>query len=83
MKIQINVRPNSKNLFVQKISENEYKIHLKKPALNGKANEELIDVLSNFFGVKKNSVKVIRGFTGKKKVVEVSFWFSVCRRQTP
>jgi len=73
MKIQINVRPNSKNLFVQKISENEYIIHLKHQAKDGKANEELVDVLSDFFGVKKSSVKIIRGFTGKKKVVEVSF----------
>lgn len=53
MIIQIKVYPNSGREEIVRISENEYKVYLKKPAENNKANVELIKMLKRYF--KKHS----------------------------
>ena len=68
MKIEVKVQPNSGREEVQKISENKYKVFLKKPAEKNKANIELLKVLKKYFGV---DVKLISGKTSKNKLVDV------------
>jgi len=68
MKINVNVKTNSGKQEVEKISENEFKVFLKSVPENNKANLELEKILSKYF---KKQVKILRGKTSKKKVVEV------------
>jgi uncharacterized protein (TIGR00251 family) len=48
-------------------------LHLKIAALpeKGKANKELIDFLGQTLGVKKSAVSIIKGRTGRNKVVAI------------
>lgn len=51
-----------------KIEEgSEFKVYLKSRPVDGKANLELIKVLSKYFGKK---VRIVSGFTSKKKLLE-------------
>ncbi len=68
MKIDVIVQPNSGRQEIKKISENKYKIFLKKPAEENKANFELQKLLKKTFCSK---AKIVRGFTSKRKVVEI------------
>jgi uncharacterized protein (TIGR00251 family) len=68
MKIKIKAQPNSGRQEIVKITEDEYKVFLKKAPEDGKANIELEKILKKYFG---KNVKVIKGFTSKNKVVEV------------
>ena len=48
------------------------KVKLTAPPVEGSANEQLIEVLAEELGVKKSQVRVIRGHTSKRKVVEIT-----------
>ena len=69
MKLNIKVQPNSKKQEIQSSIDGKIaKVFLKKPAKNNKANEELVKFLSKYF---KTKVKIIKGFTSKRKLIEV------------
>jgi uncharacterized protein len=52
--------------------EEEYlKIRLAAPAVNGKANRALIELLSEVLGVPKSSVQIRTGLASKRKLVQV------------
>ena len=68
MKINIKVFPNSGREEILKISEGDYKVYLKKPAEDNKANIELLKVLKKHF---EGDVKILKGKTTRKKIVDV------------
>ena len=70
MKLNIKVIPNAKhNKLVEE--PGRIKVYLTAPALEGKANESLIEFLAEHFKVKKNRISIIRGLTSREKVVEI------------
>lgn len=71
MKIIITVKPNSKCQTVEEIEEGIYKIKLKSPPTQEKANNELIEVLANYFTVPKKNIKIKLGHYTRQKVVEI------------
>lgn len=77
MKIKVKVRPSAGEQGVEKVPESLfseegfeglYFVKLKSSAEGGKANLELVKVLSKFFG---KDVKIRSGFTSRMKIVEV------------
>ena len=68
MKLNIKAQPNSRRQEIIKISENNYKVFLKKSPEDNKANIELEKFLTKHL---KSKVKIIKGFTSKNKIVEV------------
>jgi len=67
MMIHIKVKPNSSEQSVEKI-EDVYVVKLKSPPEDGKANLELVKLLSKYFGFE---VKIKSGFNSRHKVVQV------------
>lgn len=53
-------------------TQNIIKLNLRAPAVEGKANKNLIDFLSDFFKLKKEQIKIKSGETSKLKRVELS-----------
>ena len=68
MKIKVKVQPNSKIQKIQPMSEDEYKVFLRKSATENKANMELIKVMTKYF---KKKATIEKGFTSKKKTLEI------------
>jgi len=69
MRINIKVKPNSKEKKLIKISDKEYQANLKSAPEKNKANLELLKTLTKHF---KKKVKIIKGKTSKNKVVEIT-----------
>jgi uncharacterized protein len=67
---QIKVIPNAKKSSVTQEGE-LWKVHLSAPAVEGKANEALLEVLARHFGVKKRSVSILRGHKARLKLIEI------------
>ncbi len=65
----IEVKPNCKNLKIEKITEDIYKIHLTEPAKDNKANKQLIKLLANHFKIAKSLIAIKSGQTSKNKQV--------------
>jgi len=77
MKIKVKVRANAGEQNVEKISSELfseegfcglYFVKLKSSAEGGRANLELVKILSKYFG---KEVKIKSGFTSRMKIVEV------------
>jgi uncharacterized protein (TIGR00251 family) len=69
MKLNITVISNAKTSEVIKIDENNYKVRVDAPASEGKANKRLIELLADYFNVSKSSIKILKGFKNKNKIV--------------
>lgn len=47
------------------------RVKLSSPDIDGPANQELVEFLSEFFDVGDSDVKILRGERGKEKTVEI------------
>jgi len=71
-RIQIRVLPNAKRCGWMGVwNGTHYKIALRAPAVDGKANEALIEFLADFFKLPKRFFTIIQGQTARAKVVEI------------
>jgi len=71
MKMNIKVIPNAKhNKLVEEAGR--LKVYLTAPAVEGKANEALIEFLAEHFKIKKSRISIIRGEKSREKIVEIS-----------
>lgn len=65
------VKANAKKSEVIKRSAGEYRVAVREPAQNGKANHAVIDLLARYFGVPKSTVTIIRGHSSRHKLLEI------------
>ena len=54
------------------INGNEIKISIKSKPEQGKANQELLKLLSNYFQVSSDRIKIIQGIKSRKKIIYIS-----------
>jgi uncharacterized protein (TIGR00251 family) len=71
MRINVRVIPrSSKNLI--EWEEGALKVHLTAPPVDGAANDALIALLAQCLRVHKRDIQIVRGTTGRSKIVEIS-----------
>lgn len=71
--LSIRVQPGARRSDVAGIWNNEaLKIALRAPAIDGKANEALIGFLSEKLKIKKSSIFIVTGHTGRCKLVHIN-----------
>ena len=71
-RLQIRVLPNAKrDGWSGMWNETHYKVALRAPAVDGKANEALIEFLADFFKLPKRNFIIVQGQTARCKVVEI------------
>lgn len=69
--ITVEVKPNSKEVKVEKISDNVFKVRLSATPIDGMANKQLIEILSDYFKVSKSQIEIKSGKTSKTKVLVI------------
>ncbi|MGC8972493.1 MAG: DUF167 domain-containing protein [bacterium] len=70
MRITVKVKPNSERQGV-KIENNIYTVNLNSPPIEGKANKELIEVLSDYFDIPKSKIEIVSGHKGRVKIIDI------------
>lgn len=71
MKVTVMVHPNSKKTRIEKGLMEMLHVYVNTPPLEGKANEAVIEILADFFKIKKNEIFLLRGVKSKNKIFEV------------
>ena len=76
MKISIKVIPNAKQNevvddSVDLLGARILKIKVNQPPEDGKANKAVIEVLAEYFKVRKSAVSIIYGETSRNKIIEI------------
>ena len=69
--ITVKVIPNAKKSEVTE-KDGSLLVRVNAPASGNKANLELIRVLSDYFSVKKNSIRIIKGAKSRNKTVQIN-----------
>jgi hypothetical protein len=68
----IRVLPRSSRCELVGIHDNALKLKITAPPVEGQANEECIQFISHFLGIKKAQVTIISGHKSKKKQIAVT-----------
>jgi uncharacterized protein (TIGR00251 family) len=66
------VKPQSKVDSVTVNPDNSLRIKIKAPPVDGKANEYLIEYLSEVFNVPKKNISILSGFTSSHKRINIA-----------
>ena len=70
MKLQIKVIPGAKKAL-WKEEGGIIKVYLTAPAVEGKANDALIDFLADHFEIRKSAIEILKGLKSRHKVVNI------------
>jgi uncharacterized protein len=71
VKIAVKVKPNSKQQKIVESEDGTWVISLKSLPVDGKANQELIELLAKQFQVSKSQISIKSGLSSKNKLIEI------------
>lgn len=71
MKIKVAVKPNAKHEKIEKMSDTEYRVWVKAPPTEGKANKAVIKALAAYFSISHSAITLIHGTHSKIKILQV------------
>ena len=71
MKINIRIKPNSKKGPLIELVGETVVVYVREAAIDGKANEAVVKLLSAHYGAPKSCIKILRGVGSKYKTVEI------------
>lgn len=71
MKIFITAKPNSKIEKVEKTGEASFKVSVKAPPKENKANFAVMEAIAEYFKVPLSKIRLISGRTSKNKIIEI------------
>ncbi len=70
-KIKVQAKAGAKENRVEDLGGGNYRVRVKAPPVEGKANEALVAVIAEYFDVPKRAVRLCSGQTSKQKIFEV------------
>ena len=69
-RIKVKVIPRAKKEKIE-VFDGILKVYIKAPAIEGRANKRLIELIADYFKVKKYNIIIIKGETSREKVLEI------------
>ena len=72
MKISLKVKTNARKNEVVELAPGKYQVSTTAPPVEGKANEKIVELLSEYFKKPKRCISILRGEHSKEKVVEIT-----------
>ena len=70
--IQVKVKPNSRASVLEQKDDGTWLAQLKSPPVDGKANEELLTLVSKHFECRKSDVSIKAGAAARVKLVRIT-----------
>jgi hypothetical protein len=72
MKITVRVKPGSKKgSLVQPSLDGELLVYVREPAMQGKANKAVIELLAEYYDMPKSNIEIIRGHSSRTKLISI------------
>ena len=72
MKLALRVQPGARRTaLLMRMSSGEWKVAVSAPPADGRANDAVVELVSDLLGVKRSQVTLVRGASARSKVVEV------------
>jgi len=71
VRLRVHVQPRASRSEIAGMHGDANKVRLTAPPVDDAANEELVILLARALGLQRGAVRIIAGFRGRSKVVEV------------
>lgn len=71
MKFFLQVKPKSSIARIEQKNEKELTVWVREVPEGGKANDAVVRTVAEHFDVAPSRVKIVRGASGRKKIVEI------------
>lgn len=71
MQLKVKVKPGSRTDETSREPGGLFKIKIKAPAVEGKANKYLVEYLSKVLGIPKSKIALVKGETTQFKTLEI------------
>lgn len=71
MKITVAVKPNSKKELVEKNSDGSFTVRVNAPPVEGRANDRVVELLTEHFDCAKSKIQLVGGQKSKKKIFSI------------
>ena len=71
IRLRLKVTPGSGRTAVERLADGSFHVHVMERAVDGKANQAVIKLLSARFDVPKSRITVLQGANGRHKVIGV------------
>lgn len=74
MQVSIRVKPGSKKgpLVQPNLIDDTLVVYVREPAVDGKANKAVVELLAEYYGVPKSRVEIVRGHTARTKAIRIT-----------
>lgn len=69
--IEVKVIPRSSKREIAGVVDRTVKVKLTAPPVGGAANEQLIELLAEVYGVKKSDIMIVKGAAASRKTVKI------------
>jgi uncharacterized protein (TIGR00251 family) len=69
--IRVKVKPGARVCAFEPMSDGTWVARVKSPPVDGKANEELVRLVAQHFGVARAQVAIRSGASGRMKLVQI------------
>lgn len=73
MKKEIHIKPKSKHPGVVE-KDGILEVSVSSSPVDGKANEEMLELLSDYFEVAKSAIEITSGHSSRHKTIEIRPW---------
>jgi uncharacterized protein YggU (UPF0235/DUF167 family) len=70
MYLKVKVHPNSKKDEVLKKSEDSFEIFVRAKPVDGKANDAVLELLSDHLNIPRSKIRLLRGADSRNKLLE-------------
>ena len=71
MLIKVKAYPNAKKQEIIKKGDNSFEIKIKAKPENGKANQQIIRLLANYFNINSKKIIIIKGSKARNKIFSI------------
>lgn len=72
MYIKVKAFPRSKKEEIKKVAENRFEIKVKEKAEKNLANQRIIEILAEYFGIEGKDVKIVNGHHHPSKLISIN-----------
>lgn len=70
-RITVKVTPRASRNEIIKMPDGSYKVKLTAAPVDGRANEQLIELLGDEWPISKSQIRIVKGKKGRQKIIEV------------
>jgi uncharacterized protein (TIGR00251 family) len=72
MRFSVHVTPRARQERIERVDDRTLRVAVTAPPREGEANAAVIRAVARFLGVAPSRVRILRGGTGRRKILEVA-----------